>query len=153
MSRLERAVKKVLIHHGPRGITRWRDGAFKKHLLTLIRALTTPTWNESDPDFVSDWEADELLVAKRINRIPDLWRIRYDKLDKQFHLEILEIEDTCPLSADKILDYADLWWAFDSLDAPWNFSVFRCDRLGGNVTQVDLLAFYYSLHEGTKEAA
>jgi hypothetical protein len=59
-------------------------------------------------------------------------------------MDIMEIEDSNPLTEAKLADYAWLWFVFDSHDRV-TLRLFVVDRYGLNPRSLPLANFYFAL--------
>jgi hypothetical protein len=71
--------------------------------------------------------------------IPDLWWI--DATSQTIHL--YEIEDTHPLSQDKLCLLHDWWWDMDAIN--WMVTLTVFDRYGLNARSLDLTQFAFHM--------
>lgn len=60
----------------------------------------------------------------RLAMIPDAFHVDHEAR----RITAYEIEETCPVSADKMALYADLWWSLDG--AEWSLFLIRLTRDG-----------------------
>ena len=64
--------------------------------------------------------------------IPDAFRI----LEKQNKIQLFEVEDTHPLTIEKLKNLARTWMAFEDHDL--HLRLFVSDRYGANIRELDL---------------
>ena len=110
--------------------------------LRFRKTLSAALWEESKgwatPDQIEDTKDDfrEMWnVAWKPNFIPDLWWI--DEPKKAIHL--YEIEDTHPLTEEKLLLLERYWWHMDAID--WDLTLTVFDRYGLNPRFLDLMNY------------
>jgi hypothetical protein len=73
------------------------------------------------------------------NIIPDLFEI--DRENKTIRL--FEIEDTHPLTNEKLMTLVEWWWALDNYD--FELELYVTDRYGFNIRKFDLIALCFHL--------
>jgi hypothetical protein len=120
-----------------------RDGVVTEHE-RIVRALV-----EADPRICRRrfWPSLEALLIEigldpldfdARHFMPDCYMIDRE----QKHVNIIEVEVTCPLSAKKRQDYAWMWFCWESEETEWEPRLFVVDRYGhGN--ELSLQEMYY----------
>ena len=111
------------------------DLRFRKTLSAALwkefKGWATPEQiKEVKDDFRESWRE-----AWKPPFIPDLWWI--DELNKAIHL--YEIEDTHPLTEEKLLLLERYWWHMDAVD--WELTLTVFDRYGLNARPLDLTSY------------
>ena len=96
-----------------------------------------PYWSEEDREWsLSDLRSDFWKIAKeRIVGLPDGLLINKQRCLALF----IEIEDTHPLTEEKLDRYADTFWLLDA--AYWTTVLRVADRYGRNVRDIDLIGW------------
>lgn len=107
--------------------------------LRFRKTLSAALWKEyrgwATPDQIEDTKdgfREMWNVAWKPCFIPDLWWI--DESNRAIHL--YEIEDTHPLTEEKLLLLERYWWHMDALD--WDLKLTVFDRYGLNPRSLDL---------------
>ena len=115
------------------------DARFRK---SLRHALWTQYTEWAQPDEMAD--CTEMFEQSwkhhwKPRFIPDLWSIDVGTQT----IQILEIEDTHPLSQDKLRLLHDWWWAMDALN--WDVTLTVFDRYGLNPRALDLTGYAFHM--------
>ena len=110
--------------------------------LRFRKTLSAALWEESKgwatPGQIEEGKIefrDSWNEAWRPRFIPDLWWI--DGPNKAIHL--YEIEDTHPLTEEKLLLLERYWWHMDAID--WDLTLTVFDRYGLNSRPLDLTQY------------
>lgn len=89
----------------------------------------------------ADEDPDECTEPVRHPFLPDAYRIDREAQE----ILVYEVEDTCPISPEKLLRLAYWWFQWDADDEhEWLPRVFVVDRYGNVGTEIDLMAAYYA---------
>ncbi|MAS96144.1 MAG: hypothetical protein CMO55_23325 [Verrucomicrobiales bacterium] len=72
--------------------------------------------------------------------IPDAFVIKEDEEE----VWVIEIEDTHPLTTEKLRRLIDFYWWLDGYC--WDLRVFTANRYGQNKSEIPLFAYHYALH-------
>ena len=137
----EMAVMNVRLHHPKAQDARVSSGDLRFRD-TLREVLWRDYCNMVPPEEIAScregfnemWEHDW-----KPRFIPDLWWI--DAENQTVHL--FEIEDTHPLSQEKLLLLHNYWWHMDAIS--WNLTLIVFDRYGLNPRPLNLMEYAYHM--------
>jgi len=91
---------------------------------------------------------DAWIMVK--NPTPWKWSPIHEDISREFPFFIaVEVEDTSPLTKEKLRDYADLWFDLDCEDV-CGFALLVADRYGTTFKFLDPCSAWHSLCLGTK---
>ena len=114
--------------------------------LRFRKTLSAALWEEhkgwTSPDELEDVKISFMESWReewKPQFIPDLWWI--DDENKTIHL--YEIEDTHPLTEDKLLLLHTFWWNMDGIS--WDVKLVVFDRYGKNPRPLDLMEYFYHM--------
>jgi len=115
------------------GDDRFRD-SLKKAMWEIYADRPDEYDGQHERYFSEIWE--EMFKPKFI---PDLWRIDSDRRK----IYLYEIEDTHPLSNEKLSKLHDYWWDLDA--EGWLLYLTVFDRYGLNPREIDLTEFAFGM--------
>lgn len=92
---------------------------------------------------MSEAEIREIWTEKKPGFLPDLFEFN----EQAMELRIYEIEDTHPLTGDKLFEIADFWFGVDD-ETQWRVRLFVTDRYGLSEREIDLPEIFFQMLGG-----